>query len=165
MIVVIFMLKILDKFCRQIPLKHNHKIGDLCTRPYTAHKHGCPNYGKLSDCPPKAPYVTDIIDTTREVYTIGMKFDLGEHVTHLKANHPDWSFRQLHNCLYYQRGARNVLFKYVEGCLDMTGRIMLKKPEANGINVMAMLRKVGIRSEFPVDSYVWFVVIVGYQKV
>lgn len=41
---------------------------------------------------------------------------------------------------------------------------MLKKPEANGINVMAMLRKVEIRSKFPVDSYVWFVVIVGYQK-
>ncbi|MCK4526218.1 hypothetical protein KAW18_02505 [candidate division WOR-3 bacterium] len=157
------MLKILDIFCSQIPLKHNPKIGDLCTRPYTAHKHGCPNYSKLPDCPPEAPYVTDIIDTTREVYTVAMKFDLGEHVANLKVNHPDWSFRQLHNCLYYQRGARNVLFKYAEDCLEMSGRVMLKKPEANGINVMAMLRKVGIRSKFPVDSYVWFVVIVGYQ--
>lgn len=159
------MLKIIDKLCKQTQLIHHHGICDiLCPKPYYGHKHGCPNYNKIPECPPIAPYVTDIIDTTKDVYLIALKYNLKEHVDNLKTNHQNWSFKQLHNCLYYQKGAKNYLFRYAEGLFDYSDKVLLKKPEANGVNIVAMMRKFGIRLKFPVVDDVWFVVIVGYSK-
>jgi len=136
----------------------------MCKRPYYAHKHGCPGHGDKSTCPPKAPYVTDILDTNKEYDTVGIKFDLLEHVNNLKINHPNWSRHQLYNCLYYSKGARNTTIKYAKETIDVSDKIILSMPEANGVNLMAMLRVIGIQLKFPVVDHAWSIVMVGYLK-
>lgn len=155
---------VIEKFCKILPIIYNQKITDLCKKPYYGHSKGCPNYGKRDICPPKMKLVNEILDMNKNIYTIGIKFDLSNHFFKMRKNHPEWTERQVKNCLYYQKGMKNDLYKYVKNVIEINDKLIIYKPEACGINLIKMLKKENIFIKFPIDDSVWFFVIVGYPK-
>lgn len=81
----------------------------LCRRAYHGHPKGCPNWDKKGDCPPRTRPLGEVIDLNQPVYAIWNVFDLQAHVEKMSDRHPEWSWRQLVNCLYWQGTARKHL--------------------------------------------------------
>ena len=128
-----------------------HASRELCTRPYPGHRHGCPNFGKKEGCPPLAPLFDEYFDLTQPVYAVVNEFDLNKHVEKLRKKFPDWSWRQLVNCLYWQNTARKQLRLKIKDVLSQLSHkyVVSTCPEAMGVNVTATLKHVGIELEWP----------------
>jgi predicted metal-binding protein len=134
------------------------KVRALCAHKYPNHPHGCPNFNKAKrpDCPPQCPTITDTININKTVYVIYNKFPFGNHVVKMKAKHPNWTDRQLANCLYWQGTARKQLKDEIKLFLSChNGFYVVKNPEAQGVNLTATMAKIGIELEWPpkVDTY------------
>jgi len=126
----------------------------LCVKPYPGHPRGCPNFNKKLTCPPHIPIYDSLFDTCRnDVFAIYNVFDLEEHINKMKQKHPDWSWRQLINCLYWQGTARKQLKAEIKSFLHTRTHPTLfgitPCPEAMGINVTETMRQVGIELEWP----------------
>lgn len=140
----------------------DNTVRDLCIRPYPNHKKGCPNHGKRNSCPPKARYLFDIINEKQPVLAVFNIFDLGAHVAKMKAKHPNWSDRQLVNCLYWQGTARKRLREKVQSITANTkGMVAIYCPEACGVNITATLKSVDIILEWPPKKNAYQVALVG----
>ncbi len=140
-------------------------VRELCYRPYRGHKHGCPNYGIKSKCPPSAPLLSEVIDLSLPIFVLWNRFRFGEHVERMRAKHPDWSERRLACCLYWQGTARRQFkdFIYNQNVLNYAAAypIIIKCPEACGVNVTATMKLVGIELEWPPKVYAYQVAIMG----
>ncbi len=126
-------------------------IRSLCYKKYPNHPKGCPNFGKRRNCPPNAGIFDEVYDAS-EVYAVFNAFDIGKHIAKMKDRHPEWSERQLVNCLYWQGTARKALKAdcaafysdygsegfHIESC-----------PEAMGVNVTETMKNIGIVLEWP----------------
>lgn len=145
-----------------VTLVVDHKMRAMCVQAYPQHKRGCPNFGKRSNCPPKANLIERVLDLSAPVWAIWVTFDLAAHVARMRYMHPDWSERQLANCLYWQGSARKDLRVETEAFLaDHPGCIALDCPEACGVNVTATMRAVGVELQWPPVTLVHKVAIVG----
>ena len=134
----------------------------LCLHPYPGHTKGCPNWNRRPTCPPKAPLLDTVLDLGKPVHCIYNRFDLGSHVTRMKAKHPDWSDRQARCCLYWQRKARSELRQSVEDFLENhQGCIALYVPEACGVDVTATMASIGIQLQWPPISVAYQVALAG----
>ena len=141
----------------------NHKVRDVCKKPYRNHPKGCPNYGKRDICPPKAKLLHEILDCERMIFCVWNKFDLDAHVNKMKIKHPNWTIYQLRNCLYWQGAARKQLRILAERLLkDYKGMMVLYCPEACGVDVTATMKTVGIELEWPPEKYTYQVALLGY---
>lgn len=139
----------------------DHSVRALCARPYPGHKKGCPNIGKPG-CPPKHPLLEYMLDLAKPVFAIFNVFDLAEHVAKMRQKHPSWSERQLYNCLYWQPRARKALKCEIREFLrEHVGAVIIKSPEAAGLNVTATLAAAGIQLEWPPRIKAYQVVIAG----
>ncbi len=140
----------------------DNSVRGLCTKPYPNHKKGCPNFKKRSTCPPDVRYLYQIIDKTKPVYVIFNIFDFGAHVAKMRARHPEWSDRQLANCLYWQGTARKQLKDKVKEFLkDKRGLLPIYCPEACGVNVTATMANIGEHLEWPPVTKTYQVAILG----
>jgi len=139
------------------------RTGKLCLLPYPNHKHGCPNFGKKEDCPPSAKFFSRLI--LIPMFLVGVKFDLEKHMKRMKDRHPDWSDRQA-KCLLYWQGTVNKALR--EECEKISSNhpnyLVLYKPEANGVNVFATCRSLGIILERSPKKYVWKIAIMGIAR-
>lgn len=145
------------------------RIRKLCTRPYPGHRKGCPNFNKRKGCPPKTKLVTSILDMQKPVWLVWNIFGFGAHVGTLRKKHPDWSERQLANCLYWQGKARKQLRVRVAKFLLGRGREaiyykVLYIPEAHGVNVTATMAKHGLALQWPPKDYTVQVAVAGYRR-
>ena len=143
----------------------NPSVRDLCRKPYPGHPRGCPNYGRRRTCPPHAPMLCQVIDLSQPVHAVWNAFDLAGHVERMREKHPEWSDRQLVNCLYWQGTARKALRAKVRnfgGLLLASGQLIaLACPEACGVNVTATLASIGIEIEWPPKTIAYQVALVG----
>jgi hypothetical protein len=147
---------------REVKLVIDYGMRNLCFRPYPNHPKGCPNYGKRPTCPPKAPHIEEIIDMRKPVFAIWNVFDFGSHVKKLKEVHPDWSQRQLECCLYWQGTARKKLNEQIGFFgLGLQGHILLKCPEACGVNVTETMKWIDEILEWPPVNKAYQVAIAG----
>jgi hypothetical protein len=122
----------------------------LCALPYPGHRRGCPNLGKKEGCPPCYPLFWDKFDLSKPVFAIVNEFDLEAHVLRMKLRHPDWSDRQLRNCLYWQPKARKCLRTMAAAFrFDHPGYAVEFTPEARGVNVTETLHEAGLDLEWP----------------
>jgi len=143
------------------------RVRTLCARPYVGHPKGCPNIGQRDICPPRARLLPELLDLAQPVFAVWSSFDLGAHVERMRAAHPGWSDRQLRCCLYWQSGARKVLrekirdFLFCSSVRDQPGLIVLTCPEACGVNVTATMASVGIVLQWPPQTLVYQVALVG----
>jgi len=130
------------------PVRHlvtNEKTGEWCKIPYPGHAKGCPNYGKADRCPPKAPAVSKYFDLSKPLFLVHSDFDLEDHQSKMKANHPEWSDRQCRCVLYWQRTSRKQLKERIAIALRMHGlNAATMIPEAMGVNVYATARASGL---------------------
>jgi hypothetical protein len=143
----------------------DYSVRSLCFAEYPGHKHGCPNYKKRDRCPPTAPLVRDVIDLTKPCWAIYNVFDLAAHVERMRAKHPEWSQRQLVNCLWWQPGARR---KLKGELMDFArehhgqGLRLLDTAEANGVNWTATMKTAGITLEWPPLAKAYQIVLAGH---
>ena len=140
-------------------------VRELCRRPYPLHPRGCPNFGKVARCPPKARLFGDVYDLARPCYAVFSAFDLGAHVERTRVVHPRWSDRQLRNCLYGQGTARKLLRKEVDGfSRKKPGYDVTECPEAMGVNVTETMRRAGLVLEWPPVQTVVHVALAAIRK-
>ena len=133
--------------------------------PYPGHPRGCPNWNRRATCPPQAPLLHDVLDLKRPVHCVSNAFDLAAHVARMRARHPDWSYRKLVCCLYWQGAARKRLRERVSDFLaHHPGCIVLYCPEANGVDVTATMAAIGVDLEWPPVSVAYQVALVGTPR-
>lgn len=125
------------------------RIRNLCTRPYPNHRKGCPNYGRRSTCPPEQALLDEVFNTTHPFWALWVEFDLAAHVAKLRANHQDWSYRQLSCCLYWQGTVRKFLRSEVSKWVGTRALTVTECPEAMGVDVTATMSKIGVTLEWP----------------
>lgn len=128
-------------------------VRGLCPRAYNKHPKGCPNFNKCDRCPPKAPMFDRAYDMSKPVYAVVNSFDLGGHVSRLKATpKKDGSIRsddEAKCVLYWQGKARSQLNRLIKIAAVPTGYTATWCPEGMGVNVTATLAAVGIHLEWP----------------
>lgn len=141
------------------------RVRRLCFTPYPGHQKGCPNYKKCARCPPKAPLIHHEIDLSREVWAVYNAFDIASHIEKMRAKHPDWSERQLVNCLYWQPGARKQLkAELVKFAKEHRGLVLAATPEAMGVDLTATMAAVGIQLEWPPRKLAYQIVLAGFAQ-
>jgi hypothetical protein len=145
------------------------KTMELCRRPYPGHARGCPNFTKKKGCPPGAKPLADVLDLTRPLWAAWNCFLFGEHVAHFKKKHPRWSKRQLECCLYWQGTARKQLSMVIEVALaqfpaSAKDTVVLRCPEAHGVNVTATMLSLGVKLEWPPVTVAYQVALIGVAK-
>ena len=125
----------------------NKNTGDWCKFPYPNHPKGCPNYGR-EGCPPKAPFIADVMDLRKPIYIAFSEFNLFAHVEKMRAKFPNWSERQLKCVLYWQGTSRKYMKQRATIAKSMTGaNLVLTCPEAHGVNVYATCFLARLRLE------------------
>ena len=124
---------------------HSRKTGEWCRYPYPGHPRGCPNFNR-EGCPPKAPFITDVMDLNRPVYIAFSEFNLQAHVFKMRRKHPNWSERQLKNVLYWQGTSRKQMRQRAKVAQFCTGgNVVLTCPEAHGVNIYATCACSGLK--------------------
>jgi len=133
---------------------------EWCKLPYPNHPDGCPNYGKKADCPPNAPWFTDVV---KPPYTlVGVRFNLQNHIRKMRKKHPNWTHRQLKCLLYWQNKVRSQLRKKCEKvATKIEDAIIVYNGEAMGINYFATCKNIGLILERNPRKYVWKIAIIG----
>lgn len=142
----------------------------LCSKRYHGHTRGCPNFGKRASCPPQAVIWTPEFMAAYHWYAIWNVFPFGEHVQRMKAKHPEWSARQLANCLYWQGTARAQLTKIIAEFHEWTAQrgcgpyVVSRIPEAHGVNVTATMLKLGVELDWPPQTHAYQVALATIQR-
>jgi len=142
----------------------NKKVRGLCKKAYYNHPNGCPNFNKKKTCPPKAKFIEDIIDLSKSVFCVFNRFNLEEHVERLREKHPQWTYRQLSCCLYWQGRARKQLREGVNKFMKGKRMIVLYTPEACGVDITATMKLIGIELEWPPKRFTYQVALVGIKR-
>jgi predicted metal-binding protein len=133
-----------------------------CTLPYPRHPNGCPNFGKRSDCPPRAPYFLDIYNPS--VYIASLVFDFGQYFETRKQIHPDWSEKALKNPRHWQEHLRAQLRKGVVVALTNPGlsdHVPVYNPEAMCVNVHSTCEGVGLHLEWPPRQHMYRIALLS----
>lgn len=135
----------------------------LCVSEYHGHRRGCPNYGKKEGCPPRQAWLHDVFLLSEPCYFVINVFRFGEHVKRMRDRHPDWSDKQLRNCLYWQGGARKELRRRTDKALRRlpNGYASNMCPEAMGIDVTRTCAELGMHLEWPPMQFACQVAFVG----
>ena len=130
-------------------LVHSPEVPDWCGLPYPGHPKGCPNYysGRLC-CPPEAPYITEVLDLSRDIYLVHSIFDLEEHMKKMKKKHSNWTERQLRNVLYWQsRSKKEMKEKAFAFAKHIRANKICTMGEAAGVNLYATCAVSGLKLE------------------
>lgn len=143
------------------------QVIQLCTRPYSGRPHGCPNFNKRRRCPPNTYRFEEYFDMDKPFYVVAYAFDLKSHVDKMKLRHPNWTEKQLRNCLYWQHSARKALKEAVLKFLKENkgkGYRVTFCPEAMGVNVFSTMSKAEIPMQWPPKTIAYKVAIIGVRK-
>lgn len=144
---------------------YDPKVRGLCAKPYDLHPKGCPNFGKLERCPPRAPLLPHFFDLTKPCYLLYNVFDFGAHVAKMRSAHPKWSRRQVECCLYWQGTARAALRAEIKAFMDdVPGYTVVECPEAMGLNVTATMQAAGVELEWPPKTRAVQVAFAGVER-
>ena len=142
----------------------SESVQQLCVRPYPGHPYGCPNYGRKRGCPPRQPLIDQVLDFSRPIYVIWIDLNLAEWVKRMARLHPKLrTYAQRVNLRYWQPGLRSNLRQEIR---QAVGRGLIEiavDPEAHGVNVLALMRLVGVELEWPPKRLVRKVVLAGFK--
>lgn len=145
-------------------LEIDYRVRKFCKLPYPGHKNGCPNYGNSANCPPIVGLVEEIYDLDKPHYFLYYIFDIAAHVEVMKVRHPEWTDRQLRNCLYWQGTVRKGLTILSKRIVKGSGRIYTLIPEAMGVHVFKTMENLGIHLQRVNHSIIYKVALIGYPK-
>lgn len=139
----------LPRWCISVKrLVHHPCVPDWCKFAYPNHPQGCPNYDKHPDCPPNAPYVTDVFNLSRPLYMVFSEFDLAAHMKLMQERHPHWTERQLRNVLYWQKRSKSQMKARAKKARILLGTTQVHYfAEATGVNFYATAKLSGLHLE------------------
>lgn len=145
-------------------LECEHKFQCFCRRPYPNHARGCPNHAKKQGCPPQ-PLINYVLNFKKPVYVVYTEFNIAQHAEKMKKLHPNWSERQIYCCLYWQPKARKAQRQEESKALKQYNLdIVIKSPEAYGVNVDSLMKKLKINLEWPPRKITRIVSLAGYSR-
>jgi len=154
-----------DVIFEQVKLEWHVRIREFCKLPYPRHPNGCPMYGTRLGCPPEAPMIGEILDLSEPTYLVAIKYNVKEHYDKLRAEHPNLSEAQIRIPYLWQGRADKLLREAVEACKrEVPNKLPVYRPEANGVNVVAMMGKLGFVLKFPTEEYAYRVAVLGSRK-
>ena len=130
-------------------IPYSRKIQHLCRCPYYHHPYGCPNYGRKIGCPPNQLLINEVLDFNKRIYLIYTEFDLGKHARKMRQLYPNWSEHQIYCVLYWQPKARVYQRQEEKIALQKYRFDYIAWPEACGVNVTELMRRIGIILEWP----------------
>lgn len=140
----------------------DYKVRALCVKEYPGHKKGCPNFNKKDGCPPQVKFFDTIYDVSKPVYAIWNIFNLQEHIDKLKIKHPDWTYRQLTCCLYWQPKARKSLLSEIKAFKRLFSNLSVTTcPEGMGVNITATMLNIGEVLEWPPQGKTYQIALAG----
>ena len=145
----------------------DYSVRNLCTRSYPNHLKGCPNYDKKVGCPPQCKRIDKVLNLGEPIYIIWNVFRLADHVARMKVLHPFWTWRQLTCCLYWQPKARKQLEQEIRDFNlehSLLYKIILRVPEARGVNVTETMKKIGEYLEWPPKTKTYQVALIGQKR-
>ena len=123
----------------------DYRAREWCKLPYPDHPKGCPNYGRKSGCPPKAPLIGDYFNLNEDHYFVIVQFDLEAHINKMITKHPHWSNRQARCVLYWQGSVNKILKEECKLYAFQQGGLQYNLcPEAMGVNVIKTCRALGL---------------------
>lgn len=136
--------------------------GTWCCLPYPGHPKGCPNFPR---CPNQYRDFMEIQSECSEWYAVVEEYDLKAHAYRMKGMYPWWTSRQCRNPLYWQGKVRARLRRKANPGYPNrpNDRIIMKIPEACGVNVFETMAQIGI----VIDRYpdiVRKVMMIGRRK-
>lgn len=144
------------------------KSGDLiinkntlkwCHLPYPNHPLGCMNILLCMDSKP----IWEIADAP--FIFVGAKCDFKSYIKEMKELHPNWSERQLKNCLYWQRNIDNRLLIETRKIMwDKKLFFLTQRPEAHRIDVLSTMKNLGYDIERNPENIVWKINLIGAGK-
>jgi predicted metal-binding protein len=141
-------------------LRVNYRARGWCSLPYPDHPKGCPNYGKKAICPPQVVQLDQWLGEYQSLWLVCVGFDLAEHVASMLVKHPNWSYRQARNLLYWQPKVNKALREAVARfTMGMTSRTTYC-PEAMGLNVMTTARRAGLPIQTHPEEIVYKIALV-----
>ncbi|MDD3102408.1 MAG: hypothetical protein PHE59_04670 [Patescibacteria group bacterium] len=145
-------------------IPYNKRFQFMCCCSYYKHPHGCPNFGKKSDCPPNLPLITKVFDFGQKIYLIYTEFDLAAHAERMLKMHPDWSEHQIYCVLYWQSKARVFQRKEEGMAIKQHGlEYICRSPEAHGVNITELMKTQGIVLEWPPRKITRLVSLGGWK--
>ncbi len=146
----------------------NYGCRNFCKIPYHGHKKGCSNFNKFELCPPKICLIENFVDLNKDIWFIVEEFNLKDHVDKMRIKHPEWSYIQLKNLLYWQNGVRknlkNKTIKFINNHLDKDKLVYTLLPEAMGVMVIDTASLLGIPIEKIPINKVFKISLIGYKK-
>jgi hypothetical protein len=120
-----------------------------CTLPYPRYPHGCPNFGKKTECPPFAPYFLDVYEPLVKIARL--KFNFGEYLNFRRSVHPGWAETALKNSRHFQEHLDSELRKGIAGWKSEFAEdwVVVYSPEAMSVNIHLTCKNAGIDLEWP----------------
>lgn len=162
----------------QIKFVKSESIRNLyCSLPYPDHPHGCPNYDSKKTkqnhlCPPYSPFLKDKLREFSYFTLVYGIFDFGQYLILRKNIYPNWSDKQIRNCLHYQNAIKSYLIHYVRS-ITPSGSLILgcggeritkcASMESVGINVLGMYQKLGIDFETKPKTKIVFCTLICHN--
>jgi len=147
---------------QEIPLIKNPD--KLCCKSYPNHSGGCPNYNKKEGCPPNLCGLEELFDFNQDMFVIYSEFDIGKHARKMKKMHPNWTDKQIYCCLYWQPRARKFHREELQNYKGKKINYISNSPEAYGVNVTSLMRKIGVELEWPPRKITRIVSLGGMKK-
>lgn len=145
-------------------IPYDKKFQFLCRCPYHRHPRGCPNYGKKEGCPPGQPLINAVFDFQKNIYLVYTEFDLASHAAKMKKLYPHWSEYQIYCVLYWQPLARKFQRQEEEKALrEFNLDYICCSPEAHGVNVTELMRRIGVILEWPPRNTTRLVSLAGFK--
>ena len=121
-------------------------------------------YGMRGSCPPQAPMFDELVEPP--YFLVMQELDLEEQELVMKRRHPEWSSRMCRNPRYWQgKLMHNLIAEAKTLAWKVPDPVILKRPEANGVNLFSTCRLHGIRLERNPHRIVKKMVIVGARAI
>ena len=126
-------------------IEYSKKIQNLCKKPFYGNPKGCTNYNYKKTCPPNQPLIDKVLDLDNDICVIYIRFNIEKFVKYIREKHPELTERQVYNSRYWQPRARKELGAEEQEAIENLGLIKIVRcPEAHGVNVDDLMKKIGI---------------------
>lgn len=146
-------------------IPYGEHVQNYCKRRSERFPKGCPNYNKKETCPPNQPLIDEVLNFSKPIYIIYTEFDIGDFAKKMWKKHPEWTERQAYNCRYWQPRARKFQKKEEVKAVNELGLTkVVDSPEAHGVHLDFLMRKIGIELEWPPRKITRLVSLSGYSK-
>lgn len=145
---------ILEQIAIEVDLVMSAHCWSWCLLPYPGHPQGCPNYNKQPHCPPRVKPLTQ-----GRYVMAASRFDLAGWKARMKRLHPEWTERQAACCLYWQPASRRALKEFIQRQGFPMWHV-INLPEARGVNITAMMKRIGKPLQWPVVDSAWCVALI-----